>query len=184
MGEAGGNRDVGEGAVAVVFEQAVDGFGALGEAFKAGSVDEEDVDPVVVVEVVKGDAAAGGFEQETVFVFAAVDGFGVQAGLPGDVDEGDAKRGAEDGGGGLGCGLGLGVEGRAGADGIGLLRGLLGGESEREDVLEGENEGGAGEGAEEVAAGVGGAGHVQAKYRERWEREAISGEAVAPGWSL
>ena len=160
VGQAGREGDVGKGAVAVVLEQSVDGFLALGEAFEAGSVDEKNVEPVVVVEVVEGDAAAGGFKEEAVLVFAAVDGFGVEAGFARDVGEGDAEGGAEDGRRGFGGGLGFGVEGGAGADLAGGRRGLLGGEGEGEDVFEGEDEGGAGEGTEEAAAGVGSGGHL------------------------
>ncbi len=67
-------------------------------AVEARAVDEEDVDPVVVVEVVEGYAAAGGFEQEAVLVLAAVDGFGVEAAGFRDVDEAEAERRSGDGG--------------------------------------------------------------------------------------
>ena len=63
---------------------------AFREAFEARAVDEEDVNPVVVVVVVEGDSAAGGFEKIFILVLASVDGAGVEAGLFGDVDEGDA----------------------------------------------------------------------------------------------
>ncbi len=96
--EAGFGGDVGEGAVAIVFEEVRDGFLALGKAFDTGAVDEEDIDPVVVIVVEESYAAACGFEEISVFVFATVDGFGVEAGLAGDVDEADAERSAGDGG--------------------------------------------------------------------------------------
>ena len=80
-GEAGFDGDVGEGAVAVVFEEMAGRRSwPFGEAFEAGAVDEEDVEPVVVVVVVEGDSAAGGFEEVFVLVLASVDGAGVEAG--------------------------------------------------------------------------------------------------------
>ena len=92
MDEAGFYGDVGEGAVAIVFVEMGAGFLASGKAFEAGAVDEEDVEPAVVVVVVKSYAAAGGFEEVFVFVFTAEDGFGVEAGFFGDVYEVYAER--------------------------------------------------------------------------------------------
>ena len=88
--EPGLQGDVGEGAVAVVLEEVAIRLLAFGEALEPPAVDQENVEPVVVVVVVEGDAAAGGFEQVLVLVLAAEDGFGVEAGLLADVDEGDA----------------------------------------------------------------------------------------------
>ena len=141
-GEAGLEGDVGEGAVAVVFEEMAGGRLALGEAFEAGAVHEEDVDPVVVVVVVEGDAAAGGFEQVSVLVLASVDGAGVEAGLFRDVDEADAERCSGDGRRqGFGRGASGGVVFGAGilAHGAGL-RLLLRRDGEGEDVFEREDQ--------------------------------------------
>jgi hypothetical protein len=85
-------RDIGEGAIPVIFEEVRNGFLSLGKAFEARAVDEEDVDPVVVVVVEESYPTACGFEQISVLVFAAVDGFGVEAGLAGYIDEIDTKR--------------------------------------------------------------------------------------------
>ena len=74
--EAGAVGDVGEGAVAIVFEEMAAGLLAGGEAFETPAVDEEEVQPAVVVVVVEGDAAAGGFEEVLVGELAAVDGGG------------------------------------------------------------------------------------------------------------
>jgi hypothetical protein len=46
---------------------------ALGKAFEAPAVDEENVYPVVVVVVKKGGAASGGFKEIFVAMFAAKD---------------------------------------------------------------------------------------------------------------
>jgi len=67
------------------------GFLAFGEALQTCAVDEEDVEPVVVIVVVEGDSAAGGFEEILVLELASVDGLGVEAGLAGYIDEADAE---------------------------------------------------------------------------------------------
>ena len=64
---------------------------ACGKTFESRAVHEKNIEPSVVVVVVEGDAAAGGFEKIFVFVFAAEDGLGVEAGFAGDVDEADAE---------------------------------------------------------------------------------------------
>ncbi len=91
MEQAGFGGNVGESAVAIIFEEMIGGFLASGKTFKARAVDEENIQPAVVVVIIEGDAAAGGFEEILVLVFAAEDGFGVEAGLPCDVKEGNAK---------------------------------------------------------------------------------------------
>ena len=90
--KAGFGCDVGEGAVAIVFEEVRDGLLTFGEAFDAGAVDEEDVEPVVMVVVKEGHAAACGFEEVSVLVLATVDRLGVEAGLASHVNEADAER--------------------------------------------------------------------------------------------
>ena len=45
----------------------------------------KDIEPAVVIVIVKRDAAAGGFEQILVLVFSAEDGFDIQAGFARDV---------------------------------------------------------------------------------------------------
>jgi len=101
MGEAGFGGDIGEGAVAIIFEEMRGGLLAGGETFEAGSIDEKNVEPAVVVVIVEGDAAACGLEEIFIFVLAAEDGFGVEAGFAGDVEEGDAEVGCGSGGRGL-----------------------------------------------------------------------------------
>ena len=93
MLEASFKCDVGEGPVAIVLEQVVEGLLAGGEAFETGAIDEEDVEPAIIVVVIKGNAAPCRLEQVFVLVFAAEDGDGVETGLFGNVDEGDAKIG-------------------------------------------------------------------------------------------
>lgn len=93
VNEASFKGDVSEGAVTIVLEEAVCGFLARRKAFKAGAVDKENVEPAVVVEIVEGDAAAGGFQQIFVFVFAAEGRFGVEARFARDIHEGDAEIG-------------------------------------------------------------------------------------------
>ncbi len=69
---------------------------AFREPFEPPAVHKENVEPVVLVVVKEGGAAAGGFEKILVAVFAAENHLNVQAGLFGDVDELDAKRRACD----------------------------------------------------------------------------------------
>jgi len=140
--EAGFGGDIGESAVAIIFEEMRGGLLAGGEAFEARAVDEKNVEPAVVVVVVEGDAAAGGFEEIFVFVLAAEDGFGVEAGFAGNVEEGDA----EIGGGSRDSGLLWRCYCR-------LERGQpFFGQREGEDFFEREHKGGAAERLEKCAA--------------------------------
>ena len=93
MFQASLQRDVGEGAVAIVLEKVVKRLITGPEALETSAVDEEDVEPAVIIVVVERDATARGFEQVFVFVFAAEDGDGVEPGFFGDVNEGGAEFG-------------------------------------------------------------------------------------------
>jgi hypothetical protein len=93
VGDAGGEGDVGESAVAIIFEKAGDGFPTFGKSFETPAIHEKNVEPAVVVVIVESDAATGGFEKELVFVFAAVNGLCVEAGFFGDVEKIYAERG-------------------------------------------------------------------------------------------
>ncbi len=77
MKEAGFGGNVGECTVAIVLEEMIGGPLAGGEAFEASAVDQENVEPAVVVVIVESDPAAGGFEEVFVLVLAAENGFGV-----------------------------------------------------------------------------------------------------------
>src|SRR5581483_3226945 len=82
------HRDIGKGPVAVVLIEAADGRPARRPLrLEARPVDEEDVEPPVVVVINKGTAAAGSLEQESVPALAAEDRPGAQARLTRDVDE-------------------------------------------------------------------------------------------------
>ena len=70
--------DVGEGTVPIVLEEMRDGFLALRKSLDTGAVDEENVDPVVMIVVEESYSAACGFEEISVFAFTTVDGFGVK----------------------------------------------------------------------------------------------------------
>ena len=96
VGKAGFGGDVGERAVPVVLEEMRDGFLALRKSLDAGTVDEEDVDPVVVIVVEEGYSATRGFKQISVLMFTTVDRFGIEAGLTGYIDEADTERCAGD----------------------------------------------------------------------------------------
>ena len=91
-GNSRGERDIRKGSIAVVFEEARNRFLVFGKAFETPAVDDENIQPTVVVVVVESDAAAGGFEKIFIFVLAAVEGFSVEARFFGYVEEIDAKR--------------------------------------------------------------------------------------------
>jgi len=85
--DAGLRGDIGESAITIIFKEVGDWFLAKSGGLELATVDKENVEPAVVVIVVEGDAAAGGFEEIFIFVFAAVDGFGVEGGVFGDVEK-------------------------------------------------------------------------------------------------
>ena len=64
------------------------------KSFQPPAVYQEDIQPSVVVVVVKSQAATGGFEQILVLVLTAVNGFDGQAGFFYNVDEADTQRSA------------------------------------------------------------------------------------------
>ena len=101
--DAGFAGDVGKSAVAIVFVETADGAGRGDDLiFETGAVGEEDVEPAVVVVIDESGAATGGFEKVFIALFAAVDGFGAEAGFAGDVDEADAVGCGRDSRGGAG----------------------------------------------------------------------------------
>jgi len=142
MKQAGFGGDVGEGAVAIVFEEMIGGFLPGGETFEAGAVDEKNVQPAVVVVIVERDAAAGGFEKIFIFVLAAENGFGVEAGFARDVEKGNAKIVVGGGGARLWRNVALRKESRQP-----LLR-----ERQGENFLQREHDGGTAKGLEKRAA--------------------------------
>ena len=72
-------RDVGKGAVAIIFEEMRNGFLSLGKSFEAPSVYKKNIKPVVVVVIVESDAATCRFEKIFIFVLAAEYGFCIEA---------------------------------------------------------------------------------------------------------
>ncbi len=95
MEEAGLGGYIGEGAIAIIFEEMRGGFLAGWKTFEAPAVDEKNIQPAVIVVIVESDAAASSFEEIFVFVFAAENSFGVKAGFARDVPEGNAKVGGK-----------------------------------------------------------------------------------------
>ena len=85
--------DIGKGAVAIVLEQVRYRFLSGGKAFQPRAVDQKNVQPAVVVVVIKRHAAAGGFQQIFIFVLAAEDGFRIEARGPAHVDKRNAEIG-------------------------------------------------------------------------------------------
>jgi len=93
MSDSSLSGHVGECAVAIVLEEMRSGLVARWKAFEARSVYQENIQPAVIVVIVKGDSAAGRFEQVFVFVLAAENCFDVQARVFGDVDEAHSNVG-------------------------------------------------------------------------------------------
>ncbi len=84
--------DVGESAVAIILEQMRMWFLAFRKTFQAPAIHQKNVQPAVVVIIIKSDSAARGLKQKLIFVFAAKDRFCVEPGFFGDVHEVDAER--------------------------------------------------------------------------------------------
>src|SRR5213080_1321951 len=93
VGYASLQSNVGECAVSIIFEEMGRWLLALGETFQARSVHQENVEPAVVVVIIKSNAAASGLKQIFVLVLVAVDCFGVQSGFAGDIDKTYAEIG-------------------------------------------------------------------------------------------
>ncbi len=91
MRDSGLRGHVGECAVAIVAKQMRSRFAARGKAFEPRAVHQKDVEPSVVVVIVEGNAATGGFEQILVLVLAAKDRFRIQAGFARHVEEAHAQ---------------------------------------------------------------------------------------------
>src|SRR5947209_20341298 len=87
MRQAGFERQVSKSAIAIVFEQVGGRSLAGGKSFEARTVHEKDIQPAIVVVVVESDTAAGCFEQIFIFVLAAENCFGVQAGFASYIDK-------------------------------------------------------------------------------------------------
>ena len=64
-----------------------------GKTFEPGAVHQKNIQPAVVVVVIERDPAARGLKQVFVFVLAAEDGLGVEAGGTSHVDERHPKTG-------------------------------------------------------------------------------------------
>src|SRR5580704_17243245 len=91
MRDAGLHGYIDESAVAIIAKQMRSRFAPWRKAFQSRSVHQKNVEPAVVVVIVEGNAAAGGFQQILVLVLAAEDGFRVQARFAGDIEKADAQ---------------------------------------------------------------------------------------------
>ena len=89
--DSGLRSDVGESAIAIVLEKMRSRLAARGKAFQARAVHQKNVEPSIVVVVVEGNAATGGFEQVFVLVLAAENGLRVQSRFATDVDKANAE---------------------------------------------------------------------------------------------
>src|ERR1700752_5275589 len=64
-----------------------DRFIACGKPFGAKAIYDKNVEPAVIVVIVKGDSTAGSLEQVLIFVLSTEDGFYVQAGFASDIQK-------------------------------------------------------------------------------------------------
>ena len=62
-----------------------------GKAFEACAIHQEDVEPAIVVVIVKGDATPGRFQQIFILMLSAEDGLCVQARLTSYIEKADAE---------------------------------------------------------------------------------------------
>src|SRR5205814_10248800 len=92
MNESGLRSYVSEGAVAIVFEEMRGGLLAWRKTFQPPAVHEKNIEPTVVIVVVKCHAATGRLEQVFVLVLAAIDRFSIESSLAPNIDECRAKR--------------------------------------------------------------------------------------------
>jgi len=76
-----------EGAVAIILKQVRGGLLAGRKTFQPPAVHQKNIQPSVVVEIIKRDPAACGFEEIFVLVFAAVDRFGIESSGTRHIDE-------------------------------------------------------------------------------------------------
>jgi hypothetical protein len=94
-GQSGFDGHVSERSVAIVLIEPIGGrVGSRPFRFKTRAVDEEDVEPAIVVEVEECHTAAGSLEEEPVPILSAKNGLRTQPGFPGDVHKLNAQPGA------------------------------------------------------------------------------------------
>src|SRR5215510_12188303 len=65
---------------------------ACGETFKPPSIDNKNIEPAIVVIVLKSNAATRGFHQVFVFLLTAKNGFQLKTCLPRNIDKSNAQR--------------------------------------------------------------------------------------------
>src|ERR1700722_1983058 len=75
--QAGAFGDVGERAVAIILKQMTMRLLTFSESFEPPTIYKKDVQPAIVVKVIKSKAAAGGFEKIFIFFHTAVDSFDI-----------------------------------------------------------------------------------------------------------
>ena len=77
VNNSGFRGDVRERAVAIIFEEMRNWLLAFRKTLEAPAVHKKNIEPVVVVVIVEGDAAASCLQQIFIFVFAAENSFRV-----------------------------------------------------------------------------------------------------------
>jgi len=86
------DRDIGKRAVAIVLKQMAGWLFRFGKSFEMLAIHEEDVEPSIVVVVVKCDSAAGCLEKIFVLLHSTENGLGVQTCLASNIDERNTER--------------------------------------------------------------------------------------------
>src|ERR1700688_16841 len=90
--QAGPFGDVGERAIAIIFKQMTMRLLTFSETFESPTIYKKDVQPAIVVIVIKSEAAAGGFEKIFIFFHTAVDSFDIKARTFDDIHKADTQR--------------------------------------------------------------------------------------------
>src|SRR5437667_9654309 len=93
VGYASLQSNVGECAVSIILEKMRRRLLAPGETFQVRSIHKKNIQPAIVIVIVKSHAAARGLKQSFVLVLAAVDCFGIQSRLAVNIDKSYAEIG-------------------------------------------------------------------------------------------
>jgi hypothetical protein len=91
VGNSGFESYIRERAIAIIAKKVRCWLLASGKTLEAHSVDQEDVQPAIVVVIVESDTAAGGFEQIFVLMLATKDRLGVEARFSSNIQETDTQ---------------------------------------------------------------------------------------------
>ena len=84
-------RNVSEGTIAVVAEKMRRGFAAGGKAFQPPAIYQKNIEPAIVIVIIKSHSAARCFQQIFILVLAAKNCFCINSGFASYIQEGDTQ---------------------------------------------------------------------------------------------